>query len=175
MKTCVCYFACLSVLCCSFVSCQRAAESFVENLTNPKSNTEPTTAEANIINNEIAQYFYFPDGTTKNAYTKYDSKHKPSINVYHFQNLSFSALETRLNESDKKNGVQRRVIYKLTADQPFRIKPYNKPWSKWQQGGGMRVATHFTFTLITTSRGTSIERITPLIKGFTKPSKYDIR
>ena len=102
---------------------QVVEESIADTFKIPRSDVEPTSAEAAIVNQKIATYFYFP---------------KPSIKIFHFQNIGYKNQEMRLNESDRKNGITRRIKYSLTASQPCRIKDYNKPWSKWQQGGSLQ-------------------------------------
>ena len=68
----------------------------------PKHDVEPTSAEAAIVNQKIAKYFYFPKQSTEDAYTKLNSSYKPSIKIFHFQNIGYKNLEMRLNESDSK-------------------------------------------------------------------------
>lgn len=160
-------------------SCKKVSNSLsqaVEDTLNlPQSDVDPTSAEATIVNQKIAQYFYFPKPSTENAYTKLNSSYKPSIKIFHYQNIGYKNLEMRLNESDSKNGITRRIQYSLTASQPCRIKDHNKPWSKWQQGGDSRIGSSFNFTLITTEGKVSIERESPFLQSYVKPSQSEVR
>ena len=154
---------------------QAVEESIADTFKVPRSDVEPTSAEAAIVNQKIATYFYFPKPSTKDAYTKLNSSYKPSIKIFHFQNIGYKNQEMRLNESDSKNGITRRIKYSLTASQPCRIKDYNKPWSKWQQGGDSRIGMSFNFTLITSQGKVSIERESPFLQSYVKPSQSEVR
>jgi len=154
---------------------QAAGDSIAEAFNLPKRDVEPTSAELTVVNQKIAQYFYIPKPSAKDAYTKLNSSYKPSIKILHFQNISYTTLQIPLNEADQKNGISRRVKYSLTASEPYRTKEYQKPWSKWQQGGVTRIGSNFNFTLITVSGQVSIERESPFMQSYVKPTLGETR
>jgi len=108
-----------------------------------------TTQEAKLLNDEALRYFSFP--SSKDALTTY-AKGKPSEKTYHFTNLHWKTHVIRLTESDRRNGITRKVLARLHCDSSFRIQQNGK-WNPWREGAWGITSTTFRGYLITEKSG----------------------
>lgn len=125
-----------------------------------------TKTEANLLNTEALRYFTFL--TAKDAQTVY-ARGTRNEKTYHFTNLRWKTRVVKLTQSDRRNGITRKVFANLTCDSSFRIKQ-NGQWQPWREGGGSIPYTTFRGHLITDTSGKTYYKrsMASLVKYYTK-------
>lgn len=126
-----------------------------------------TAAESKLLNAEALRYFTFL--TREDAHTTF-ARGTRNEKTYHFTNLRWKTRVATLTQSDRRNGITRKVFASLSCDSSFRVKQNGK-WQPWREGGWAIPHTTFRGHLVTDSSGKVHYRrsMASLAKHYSKP------